>query len=159
MIEDNKAMSVKPQFLENELKRIQTKDYSSCAVFTDPLAKDDPIIYATKEFFNATGYDEKDVIGRNCRFLQGHMTDQTELDRLRRCLETNETFKVTLHNYRADGSYFLNELSIRPIFDRHGKLVRRAGYQTVVDVEQPQINSALKNFTDQSFEGQKKHRA
>ncbi len=101
-------------------------------VMTDPGLEDDPIIYANESFYELTGYAPEDVLGRNCRFLQGEETDRQEVGRLRRALAEDRPVTVELVNYRADGTPFDNEVHVSPIHDDRGRVVRRVGVQ--VDV-------------------------
>ena len=89
---------------------------------TDPNAPDNPIVFVNKAFEVLTGYDRKEAVGRNCRFLQTGRTSRHELDRLRRALANEDTVVVELENQRKDGSAFMNALHIGPIYDRDGRL-------------------------------------
>jgi PAS domain S-box-containing protein len=84
-------------------------------VITDPNTKDNPIIYVNKGFTTITGYEEKDVIGKNCRFLQGKETNQEELNKIRLAVQKNKPTNVVLKNYKKNGRTFWNELYISPI--------------------------------------------
>jgi PAS domain S-box-containing protein len=96
---------------------------------SDPLQPDNPIVYVNEVFELITGYDRDDIVGRNCRFLHGEDRDQPELDRIREAIRERKSVKVTLRNYRKDGTLFYNELAIRPIFDRQGRLIYFLGVQ------------------------------
>ncbi|WP_291299355.1 histidine kinase famiy protein [Elioraea sp.] len=91
-------------------------------VVTDPYQPDNPIIFANRAFLDLTGYREGDVIGRNCRFLQGPETDRTTVARLSRAVNERRVFSAEIMNYRKDGSAFWNALFISPLVDRSGKL-------------------------------------
>ncbi|MFM8333347.1 MAG: PAS domain-containing protein [Candidatus Methylumidiphilus sp.] len=95
----------------------------------DPDLDDCPIVYANKAFENLTGYKQEDIIGRNCRFLQGTDTDQLELDKLRESLKKHEAVKVNLRNYRKDGSLFHNLLEVTPLLDNKGNIIYYLGVQ------------------------------
>ncbi|MGJ0509335.1 MAG: helix-turn-helix domain-containing protein [Methylocystis sp.] len=96
---------------------------------TDPDLEDAPIVYANKRFHEITGYDAEEIIGRNCRFLQGDDRDQEGLRRLREAIRNHQPVEVTLRNYRRDGQLFHNKLNITPLFDAHGKLIYFLGVQ------------------------------
>lgn len=81
----------------------------------DPDAEDCPILFANADFERLTGYPEAEVIGRNCRFLQGPQTDRAEVASLAEALSERRPVETCLLNYRKDGSIFHNFLSIAPI--------------------------------------------
>ena len=89
---------------------------------SDPDQPDNPIVYANEAFELITGYDRDEIIGRNCRFLQGEDRDQPEIERIREALREHKPVTVTLRNYRKDGSLFLNQFSIRPLLDPQGRI-------------------------------------
>lgn len=99
---------------------------------TDPSQDDNPIIYASEEFYRYTGYGSDDVIGNNCRFLQGRKTNPASPQRLREHITKGEGICETLLNYRRDGRPFINLLLVAPLHDAKGKLKYFIGAQ--VDV-------------------------
>lgn len=112
---------------------------------SDPDQPDNPIVYANEAFELITGYDRDEILGRNCRFLQGEDHDQPELARIREGLEKQETVTVTLRNYRKNGALFYNKFTIRPLFDREGKLIYYLGIQYDV-TEQVKAEQELKRL-------------
>ncbi len=96
---------------------------------SDPDQPDSPIVYANSAFERISGYPRAEIIGRNCRFLQGSDRDQPELDEIRAALKADQGIEVTLRNYRKSGQMFLNRLSIRPLLDRKGRLIYYLGVQ------------------------------
>ncbi|MDG6078917.1 PAS domain-containing protein [Erythrobacter litoralis] len=96
---------------------------------TDPQQSDNPIVFANRAFRKLTGYDEEEIIGSNCRFLQGPETDPEQLDRVRQSIEDEQVIVVELLNYRKDGSTFWNALHVGPIYDDSGKLIYFFGSQ------------------------------
>ena len=76
-----------------------------------------------------TGYAHDEVVGRNCRFLQGADRNQPELDKLRAAIKNKEPVEVTLRNYRKNGELFYNRLVVKPLFDSKGDLVYFLGVQ------------------------------
>ncbi|MBD2774667.1 PAS domain S-box protein [Iningainema tapete] len=94
---------------------------SNGIVICDATVPDWPIIYANPAFERITGYNSAEVMGKNCRFLQGTDTNQPELETLRAALKEAKDCTVILRNYRKDGSLFWNELSISPVYDNNGK--------------------------------------
>lgn len=95
----------------------------------DPHTKDYPIVFANRAFRNLTGYSESEIVGQNCRFLQGPDTDQAQVQKIRDALATEDVAVVELLNYRKDGTAFWNALHIGPIYDASGKLVYFFGSQ------------------------------
>ncbi|MDG6080260.1 PAS domain-containing protein [Erythrobacter litoralis] len=89
---------------------------------TDPLHEDDPIVFCNEAFERLTGYGRNEIIGRNCRFLQGSETDQDEVGRIREALREEKVAVVELLNYRKDGTKFWNALHLGPIYDEKNKL-------------------------------------
>ncbi len=106
---------------------------SSCGItIADALHSDLPLIYVNDAFLRITGYAEAEVIGRNCRFLQGDDRDQPALDTLRRALREGHDSTIILRNYRRDGTLFWNELFTSPVIDAQGRLTHFVGVQTDV---------------------------
>jgi PAS domain S-box-containing protein len=102
---------------------------SNGIVIADAGDPDRPIIYCNPAFEKLSGYSREEVIGRNCRFLQGPDTDRTELNKLRSSLQTGTEIKVILKNYRKDKTTFWNELTVSPVRDTNGKLTHFIGIQ------------------------------
>lgn len=99
---------------------------------TDPREPDNPLVWVNPSFSRVTGYSAEEVVGRNCRFLQGPATDPAAIDAIRAALAEQRTVTTTLLNYRKDGTAFWNQLSISPVFDGAGRLVSFVGVQTDV---------------------------
>lgn len=96
---------------------------------TDMQQSDQPLLYVNAGFEALTGYTAQEVIGRNCRFLQGAERDQEALPIVRRALQQGESCAVILRNYRKDGSPFWNELSLYPLYSDQGRLTHYVGIQ------------------------------
>lgn len=117
----------------------------------DPDFEDAPIVYANKAFERMTGYSQDDIIGRNCRFLQGNDRDQSELKVLSEAIQQNVPVEVTLRNYKKNGDLFYNRLKVIPLFDNAGKLLYFLGVQYDVtshvekEVEIRELNQQLNN--------------
>ncbi|CAM8941868.1 unnamed protein product [Rhodiola kirilowii] len=101
-------------------------------VVSDATKPECPIMYASSGFFTMTGYSSKEVIGRNCRFLQGPETDQNEVDKIRKAVRTGTSYCGRLLNYKKDGSPFWNLLTVTPIKDEAGKVIKFIGMQVEV---------------------------
>ena len=96
---------------------------------SDPDLPDNPVVYANKVFEEMSGYSSDEIVGRNCRFLQGEDREQEALTTLRAALAAQQACVVTLRNYRKNGELFLNRLSIRPLIDRDGNVIYYLGLQ------------------------------
>ncbi|PSP40935.1 hybrid sensor histidine kinase/response regulator [Halobacteriales archaeon QH_6_64_20] len=96
---------------------------------TDPAQEDNPLVFVNEHFCAQTGYTEEEVLGRNCRLLQGEETDPEPVARLREGIEAKEPVTTELRNYRKDGTAFWNELLIAPISLGDGRGERYVGFQ------------------------------
>ncbi|MFD2366103.1 histidine kinase famiy protein [Pseudoduganella sp. GCM10020061] len=90
---------------------------------TDPNLPDEPVVFVNRAFLDLTGYEESEVLGRNCRFLQGAETDPSTVAEVRSALKEQRAVAVDILNYKADGTPFWNALFIGPVFDKEGKLL------------------------------------
>lgn len=90
---------------------------------TDPNQEDNPIIFVNRAFLDLTSYEEEQVLGRNCRLLQGAETNRDTVAEIRNALKEQRAVAVDILNYKADGTPFWNALFIGPIFDRDGNLL------------------------------------
>ncbi|WP_443971347.1 histidine kinase famiy protein [Sphingobium sp. CR28] len=92
-------------------------------ILTDPHQPDNPIVFANKAFLDLTLYEESEVIGRNCRFLQGAQTDREQIAELRQAVKNRESIALEILNYRRDGSPFWNAVFIGPVYNVSGELL------------------------------------
>ena len=99
---------------------------------SDPSLPDNPLIYVNEGFTRLTGYPVDEVIGRNCRFLQGHDTDPSTVGEIREAIRDDRACTVEILNYRKDGTPFWNRLSITPVRDASGKVINHIGIQSDV---------------------------
>jgi PAS domain S-box-containing protein len=112
------------------IKALQTAQQNF--VVTDPSLPDNPIVYATQGFLNLTGYTLDQVLGRNCRFLQGPETDPKAVEKIRRSIEEGTDMSVCLLNYRVDGTTFWNQFFIAALRDASGNITNYVGVQCKV---------------------------
>ena len=96
---------------------------------TDPHGVDNPIVFCNRAFEQLTGYTREEIIGRNCRFLQGEATDPGAVAEIRRALANGEDVHLELLNYRRDGSSYWNALFISPVINTDGRLVHHFASQ------------------------------
>ncbi|MGG4466567.1 PAS domain S-box protein [Paenibacillus alvei] len=97
-------------FIREAVERVGTG-----IVITDPSLLDNPIIYVNRGFERLTGYAAVDILGKNCRFLQGNDKKQGSVTALRDAIRNEEHIVVQLRNYRKNGEMFWNELELSPI--------------------------------------------
>jgi PAS domain S-box-containing protein len=98
-------------------------------IVTDPHQPDNPIIFANQAFLAMTGYTPEELIGRNCRFLQGPETDKDTVDQVRQAIRECKEVATEILNYRKNGSTFWNALYVSPVYDQDGKLIYFFGSQ------------------------------
>lgn len=115
---------------------------------SDPSLPDNPLIYANEGFERLTGYSVDEVIGRNCRFLQGPDTDPGTVDVIREALRLNRACTVEILNYRKDGTPFWNRLSITPVRDDTGKVTHHIGVQSDITARK-NVEEALREAKKQ----------
>ena len=119
-------------------------------VITDPSLPDNPIIYASPGFERLTGYASSEILGRNCRFLQGRETDPEAVALIRTAILFAEPCMIELRNYKKDGTPFWNELSMSPVRDESGRVTHFVGVQSDV-TERRQMEGQLRQ--SQKMEG------
>ncbi|MCE9663965.1 EAL domain-containing protein [Halomonas sp. M5N1S17] len=101
-------------------------------LMADATQPDMPLVYANEAFCHLTGYALDEVLGMNCRFLQGPETHPGDVEAIRQALSTFSSVQVTLLNYRKDGTPFWNRLAISPVFNEKGSCTHFIG--TMVDI-------------------------
>ncbi len=92
-------------------------------ILTDPRQGDNPIIFANRAFQDLTGYEEAELVGRNCRFLQGPQTNRETVRELREAVEARQSISTEILNYKRDGTPFWNGIFIGPVYDEAGDLL------------------------------------
>ncbi|MEL0590288.1 MAG: EAL domain-containing protein [Planktothrix rubescens PR222] len=102
---------------------------SNGIVITDATQPDNPIIFVNNGFERITGYSREDILGKNCRFLQGNNSQNAAVNELRHAIAEGKECHVELQNYRKDGEFFWNELSIAPVYSSKGYLTHFIGIQ------------------------------
>lgn len=105
-------------------------------VISDAALPDNPIVYANPAFLALSGYPEQEVIGYNCRFLQGPGTDPMTVRRIREAIAGGQPIQTSILNYHKDGTEFWNEITISPVRDTHGEVTHFVGVQTDVTARQ-----------------------
>ena len=118
-------------------------DQRLAMVVTDPLLADNPIVHASRGFCDLTGYAEQEVLGRNCRFLQGPATDVTAIERVRAAVRDGRPISVDIVNYRKNGEPFGSRIHIDPL-----QVDGRPPYFVGVQQEVPLIGTAGQDGRD-----------
>ncbi len=122
-----KAVSIST-LKESDLPDILNESSESLIV-TDPHQEDNPIIYVNRGFERLTGYRAAEVIGKNCRFMQGKDRDQESVAKVREALRRQKPVHAVLRNYKKDGTLFYNSLFINPVRGPGGRLKYFVGIQ------------------------------
>jgi PAS domain S-box-containing protein len=91
-------------------------------VISDPRQHDNPIIFVNDAFCSLTGYDRDEILGRNCRFLQGPDTNRDDVARIRAAVAAREPIEIPICNYRKNGTPFWNQLMLAPVTDAAGDI-------------------------------------
>ncbi|MCG1028969.1 PAS domain-containing protein [Virgibacillus halodenitrificans] len=118
-------------------------------VITDPAQKDNPIIFVNEGFLNMTGYSKEEIVGNNCRFLQGVDTDTESVQKVRDAIKNEQSITIQLYNYKKDGTGFWNELSIDPMWLEEEQELYFVGVQKDVTIEKEQsrlLDNTLKEM-------------
>jgi PAS domain S-box-containing protein len=134
---------------QQELRQLQQAIDNANVPITlaDPSQEDDPLVYINDGFEEMTGYSPEETLGRNFQFLQGEDTDPEKVAAIREAIDSEETISVELRNYRKDGTEFWNRLTVAPIYDDDGNLVRYLGTQQDV-TERKERERELERTTD-----------
>lgn len=115
-------------------------------VLSNPRAPDNPIEVANAAFCGLTGYAESEIVGRNCRFLVGDLTQQAATEQIRASIRAQKPVLVDILNYRRDGTAFRNGVMIAPLFGEDGRLAFFLGSQ--VDLGDAVDDPLAKRRTD-----------
>lgn len=106
-------------------KNVETADYFSalgvvadrinhCVTVAAVHAPGQPLVFINPQFERETGYTAKEALGRNCRFLQGAMTDQPARATMAANIAARRASFTDVVNFRKDGSPFVNRLLLLP---------------------------------------------
>ena len=141
-VDPNQNRSLSAEHLQRALNAM-----NNLVVLTDPRLEDNPLVWVNDYFCEFTGYERDEVLGRNCRFLQGEDRDQAARHTLRRAVEAGEDADVVLRNYKKDGTLFYNHLFTSPVFE-DGEIVFFIGVQNDVTERE----TALRDVRDRERE-------
>jgi PAS domain S-box-containing protein len=132
------------------IPQVLSKILDSCVngvTLADPDLPDMPIVYANHAFEAISGYPQSEIVGRNCRFLQGEDRDQEARAQIREAIANCQPVEVTLRNYRKNGERFWNHLALTPLFDQHGRLIYYLGIQYDV-TQQVEAEEEIKRLSE-----------
>ncbi len=134
-----------------EVLRLRDRAISASSnglVISDPNLPDNSLIYVNPAFEEMTGYAAEEVLGSNCRFLQGEDGDQAEaIAGLREAIREGREHTVVLRNYRKDGALFWNELSVSPVRNERGDLTHFVGVQNDITLRK-RAEEEVRSFND-----------
>ncbi len=122
-------------------------------LITDPNQPDDIILYASPGFERITGYPKEEIVGKNCRFLQGKDTDPATVSQLRQCIRAGVECSVEILNYRKDGTPFWNALAISPVRNESGVATHFVGVQSDI-TERKNLENQLRQAQKMEAVGQ-----
>jgi PAS domain S-box-containing protein len=108
-------------------------------IITDARAGDYPVVFANDAFCRLSGYPREEILGRNCRFLQGPETDPATVRRIREALTAQQPLEIDIRNHRKGGEPFWNRLLMAPVHDAHGELAYYFASQVDVTIERERL--------------------
>lgn len=138
-------------------RAVKASDFGFLIV--DARLADQPIIYCNPAFERISGYSFREVVGRNCRFLQRPGEEQPALETLREAIRNNMPCQVLLRNYRKDGALFWNELTVSPVRDTGGNITHFIGMQSDVTARveaerrKQEVEARFHSLFDNSLDG------
>ncbi|MCC9599106.1 PAS domain S-box protein [Stieleria sp. JC731] len=126
-ITERKQAESRRRLLEQAIETVETG-----VVISDPTKDDNPITFANTGFEKITGYSVDEILGRNCRLMQGAETDPDDVQKLRTSIKNHQSCRTTIRNHRKNGEPFWNDLHITPVKDNAGETIAYVGIQTDV---------------------------
>ena len=123
---------------------------NSGVTIADMTRPDAPLVFVNAAFEGLAGFRVDDLLGRNCRFLQGPDTDRAAVARIRTAVEAGEVCRELLLNYRGpDRRPWWNEVHLSPVTDADGRVVQYIGVQNDV-TDRVEAERALRQETDRA---------
>ncbi|WP_284502890.1 histidine kinase famiy protein [Caballeronia sp. AZ10_KS36] len=124
-IERPTVSNVRPSFSDhsNDIFFAAVSTTRMPMLVTDPNQPDNPIVFVNSAFLNLTGFSVEELIGQNCRLLQGPETSQATVSEIRDSVLQGREINIEVLNYRKDGSTFWNALFISPVRNEAGDIV------------------------------------
>lgn len=109
-------------------------------IITNPRLPDNPVVFANDAFCRLSGYRRDEILGRNCRFLQGAATDRDTVRRIRAAVDAVESIEIDIRNHRKNGETFWNRLLMAPVRDATGELAYFFASQVDVTIERERLS-------------------
>ncbi len=109
-------------------------------IITNPRLPDNPVVFANNAFCRLSGYTREEILGRNCRFLQGPETDPATVAKIRDAVRRVESIEIDIRNQRQDGELFWNRLLMAPVYDTEGVLAYFFASQVDVTIERERLH-------------------
>ena len=128
-------------------------------IITNPRLADNPLVFVNDAFCELTGYDRKEVIGRNCRFLQGPQSDPAVVDTIRAAVRLGQAISIDVRNHRKNGSAFWNRLQMAPVHDASGELSYFIASQFDVTAELQRLEDLERHNADLATESARRLQA
>ncbi len=117
-------------------------------VITNPREADNPVVFVNDAFCRFTGYSREEILGRNCRFLQGPESDLATVERIRAAITAEEPIEIDIRNHAKDGRPFWNRLLIAPVHDANGTLAYFFANQYDVTVERENLAARTRELAE-----------
>ncbi|WP_174292921.1 PAS domain-containing protein [Sphingomonas bacterium] len=114
-------------------------------IITNPRLPDNPVVFANDAFCRLSGYPREQIVGRNCRFLQGADTDPATVRAIRAAVDRVEALEIDIRNYRHDGEPFWNRLLMAPVYDADHNLAYFFASQVDVTIERERLTGLEKS--------------
>ena len=108
-------------------------------IITNPRLPDNPTVFINDAFCRMSGYAREEILGRNCRFLQGPETDRAAVQQIKDAVRAVRPLQLDIRNHRRDGSAFWNRLLMAPVFDATGELAYFFASQVDVTLERERL--------------------
>ncbi|KAJ9505740.1 hypothetical protein QJQ45_029260 [Haematococcus lacustris] len=138
---------------ETTATQVEAMMYSCCV--SDPGTARNPLVYVSPGFETLTGYARDEVLGVNCKLLQGKAPDRSKVSTLTKSLEVDKFAVLDLVNYRKDGRPFNNLVCIVPVFDGYGNLIKFVGIQC--DLDEKSKRETVDDAFKQAWQEQVRH--
>lgn len=138
-------MSTKgPDLLMKTIKRVLesvSKKFEIPFTVADLTQPDEPLVFVNEAFEKLTGYEAKEILGRNCRFLQVNETNPETRQAIRQAINNRKSFWIDILNSKRDGTRFWNRLVMIPFGYTDESIKLFIGIQIAVSQDQAILNS------------------